>query len=172
MSPVAHHCAAIEQAKLLGVEVKCARFENMRPEAPYDLLLFSESLNHFSLDDTFFAHCRAFLTDAGFVLMADDLTAARAARIAAQRVFRVVRTVDISDNVAPTGRWWAQQVRAFAACRDAWNSILEIHDPGVASRVREILDSLDSSELRLLLSGRVAPPESKGRYLIYLLQAV
>jgi 2-polyprenyl-3-methyl-5-hydroxy-6-metoxy-1,4-benzoquinol methylase len=171
VSPVAHHCAAIEQAKLPGVEVKCARFEEMRPEAPYDLLLFSESLNHFSLDDEFFAHCRTFLADAGFVLMADDLTAARAARIAAQRVFRVVRTVDISENVAPTGTWWAQQMRAFAACREAWNSILEIHDTEVARRVSDILDTLDSSELRVLLSGRVVPPESKGHYLIYLLQA-
>ena len=170
VSPVAHHCAVIEDAKVPGVEVTCARFEEMSPVDRYDLLLFSESVNHFPLDDEFFEHCATFLTDSGFMLMADDLNDERAARIAAQRVFRVVRSADISENVAPTGHWWAEHMRAFAAYRAALMSILDMHDASAATRVRQILDVLDSSDLRLLLSGQTSPPVSKGRYLIYLLQ--
>jgi SAM-dependent methyltransferase len=53
VSPVAHHCESIEQARLPGVEVRCTRFEEMAPDEPYDLLLFSESVNHFPLGDKF-----------------------------------------------------------------------------------------------------------------------
>lgn len=47
VSPVPHHCALIERAALPGVEVRCARFQDLAPDGRYDLLLFSESLNHF-----------------------------------------------------------------------------------------------------------------------------
>ena len=119
VSPVPHHCAAIEAARLPGVDVRCARFEELRPDRAFDLLLFSESVNHFDLTGAFFAYCAAFLRPGGFLLLADDLTAERAEQIAAQGVFRMVREVDISANVAPTGQWWAWHMRAFVAFRAA-----------------------------------------------------
>jgi hypothetical protein len=45
-----------------------------------------------------------------------------------------------------------------------------MQDPPVAARVRELLDTLDSSELKVLLAGGDVVPTSKGRYMIYLLQ--
>ncbi len=170
VSPVAHHCALIAEARLPGVEARCARFEDLPPEPRYDLLLFSESVNHFPLGAEFFTRCEQFLDGPRYVLLADDLTDERIESIESQRVFRIVRSVDISENVAPTGRWWAEQLRVLAAYRTALMSILELHDPAVASRVHGILETLDSSELRLLFSGDGTPPASKGRYMIYLLQ--
>ena len=170
VSPVAHHCAVIEEAGLPGVEVRCARFDDLPPEPRYDLLLFSESVNHFALDDGFFARCSGFLAGEGFVLLADDLTEDRIAAIEAQRMFRMVRTWDISENVAPTAEWWARQQSSLAAYRAALLSILELYDASVADRARAILDTLDSPDLKLLFSGKTAPPVSKGRYMIYLLQ--
>jgi MPBQ/MSBQ methyltransferase len=170
VSPVAHHCQVIAAATLPGVEVRCARFEDLAPDEPYDLLLFSESVNHFPLDDHFLRHCRAFLRDAGFVLMADDLTDERARAIETQRVFRLLHSVDITRNVAPTADWWARQMHGAAAFHGALMSILALYDPPLATRVREVLEAVDSSELRLLFSGHRAPPVPKGRYMIYLLQ--
>jgi SAM-dependent methyltransferase len=170
LSPVPHHCAAIEAARLPGVDVHCARFEELRPDRAYDLLLFSESVNHFDLRDAFFAYCATFLRPGGFLLLADDLTAERAEQIAAQRVFRLVREVDISANVAPTGQWWARHMRAFVAFRAALLELLEMRERGLAARVQEVFEGLESSDLRALFSGETAAPVSKGRYLIYLLQ--
>jgi hypothetical protein len=133
-------------------------------------LLFSESVNHFPLTDEFLEHCKGFLEKSGFILMADDLTEERACRIEEQEVFRVLRAVDISKNVAPTCNWWVTQKRAIGAYGTALMSILEIHDPPVAGRVRQILDDLDSKELRVLFSEEESIPVSKGRYMIYLLQ--
>jgi 2-polyprenyl-3-methyl-5-hydroxy-6-metoxy-1,4-benzoquinol methylase len=170
VSPVAHHCESIAQAQLPGVEVRCARFEDMSPNEPYDLLLFSESVNHFPLGDNFLEHCKRFLAPSGFLLLADDFTEERARRIEQQQAFHVLDTVDISANVAPTGSWWMRQMRAFTAYRTALMSILDMQDPPVAARVRELLDTLDSSELKVLLAGGDAVPTSKGRYMIYLLK--
>ncbi len=171
VSPIAHHCALIEDARLPGVDVRCGRFQEMDPSStPYDLLLFSESLNHFSLEQDFFEHCRDFLNPGGYILMADDLDADHMRRIASQRLFRILRSVDISDNVAPTVEWWAHQMRTFVPYREALLSILDLHDASVAARVRTILAELDSSELKVLFSGQPQPPVSKGRYMIYLLQ--
>src|SRR5438105_599822 len=159
VSPVAHHCAVIEEARLPGVEVQCARFDDLPlPDPGYDLLLFSESANHFALDAEFFARCKQFLADKGFVLLADDFTLDRIAAIEAQRMFRIVRSSDISENVAPTAGWWAQQLRRLTAFRVALLSILELYDPPVADRVRAILDTLDSAELKLFFSGKTTPP--------------
>ena len=80
------------------------------------------------------------------------------------------RAIDISANVAPMGQWWMRWVPAFTAYRFALMSILDMQDPPVAARVRELLDTLDSSELKVLLSGGNVAPTSKGRYMIYLLQ--
>jgi len=170
VTPVSHHRDRIEQAKLPGVDVRCARFEEMQSEESYDLLLFSESVNHFALSDGFLEHCKTFLGTPGFLLIADDLTEERACRVEQQRVFRVLRAVDISKNVAPTGDWWVTRKRAFAAYGTALMSILEMHDPPVAARVRQIIGELDSSELRVLFSEDQAIPVSKGRYMVYLLQ--
>jgi asparagine synthase (glutamine-hydrolysing) len=171
VSPIAHHCELIASAGLPGVDVQCARFEELAPPAePYDLLLFSESLNHFSLEADFFAHCRTFLGPGGYMLMADDLDAEHMRRITSQRLFRVLQAVDITENVAPTVDWWAQQMRTFVPYREALLSVLDLHDAAVGERVRRILDDLDSSELRVLFSGQPEPPVSKGRYMIYLLQ--
>ena len=170
VSPIAHHCESIERAKLPGVEVRCTRFEDMSPDETYDLLLFSESLNHFPLSDNFLEHCKRFLAPSGFLLGADDLTEERARRIEQQQVFRVLRAIDISANIAPMGQWWMRWVPAFTAYRFALMSILDMQDPPVAARVRELLDTLDSSELKVLLSGGNVAPTSKGRYMIYLLQ--
>jgi hypothetical protein len=48
-------------------------------------------------------------------------------------------------------------------------SILELSDAALAARVREVLAEVDNPELRLLLSGQLTPPETKGRYMTYLL---
>lgn len=170
LSPVAHHCRVIEQAQLPGVSVQCARFEELVSDQRYDLLLFSESVNHFALDEEFFVHCRQFLADPGFILMADDLTEERARMIETQRLFRVIRSVDITANVAPTTQLWLQQLRVVTAYHAALMSILELHDPQLAAGVQEVLADLDSSELKLLLSGQMSPPTPKGRYMIYLLE--
>ncbi|HSQ00023.1 MAG TPA: class I SAM-dependent methyltransferase [Candidatus Dormibacteraeota bacterium] len=169
VSPVAHHCALIESAGLPGVEVRCVRFDELTADQPHDLLLFSESLNHFPLDDNFFHHCRSFLSDRGHMLMADDLTKERVQRIESQRVFRIRRTVDITDNVAPTTEIWQRQLPVVAAYHAALMSILELSDEALAERVREVLGQVDNPELRLLLSGQLTPPRPKGRYMIYLL---
>ena len=170
VSPVAHHCETIEGAALPGVEVVCARFEEMTPGAPHDLLLFSESLNHFPLDTAFFEHCRAFLRPSGWLLAADDLAEERAGAVETQPVFRLVRRADISANVAPTHDWWKRQMPAFAAAHTALMSVLALEDAELAARVRAVVDGLDSAELRLLFSGELAAPISKGRYMAYLLQ--
>lgn len=169
VSPVAHHCARIEAAGLPGVEVRCARFEEMPPERRYDLLLFSESVNHFSLDDAFLRHCASFLTEPGYVLMTDDLTEERARRIETQQVFRILRAVDITTNVAPTTQLWERQLPLVTAYRAALLSILEQYDANLAAGVREVLAEVDNPELRALLSGELTPPQPKGRYMTYLL---
>jgi SAM-dependent methyltransferase len=170
VSPVQHHCDLIEAAGLPGVEVRCARFEEMDAADPYDLLLFSESMNHFPLTEEFFEHCKLFLRRSGYMLMADDLVEERARWIEEQQIFRVLRAVDISENVAPTSAWWAGQKRALAAYGNALMAVLEMHDAEIAERVRGILGDLDSDELRMLLSDGSASPASKGRYMIYLLR--
>lgn len=170
VSPVAHHVAVIERARLPGVDAKCGRFEELLPDRRYDLLLFSESVNHFSLREEFWEHCKQFLTDSGFMLMADDLTEERARMIETQRVFRIIRAVDITANVAPSVEWWAKQLPMFAAYHTALMSILKLDDPELAARVRSTIDAVDDSELKLLLSGETKPPAPKGRYMIYLLQ--
>jgi SAM-dependent methyltransferase len=169
VSPVAHHCAIIDAARLPGVEVRCARFDELPSEPRYDLLLFSESLNHFPLDDAFLHHCRSFLSDPGYILWADDLTPERVERIESQRAFRILRRVDITDNVAPTTQLWERQLPVVTAYHAALLSILELSDPSLAVQVRDVLAEVDNPELRLLLSGQLTPPEPKGRYMIYLL---
>jgi SAM-dependent methyltransferase len=166
---VAHHCALIESTALPGVEVRCARFDELVADPRYDLLLFSESLNHFPLDEAFLHHCRSFLSARGHILMADDLTEERVQRIESQRLFRILRTVDITDNVAPTTQIWERQLPVVAAYHEALMSILELSDKALAARVREVLDQVDNPELRRLLSGQLTPPQPKGRYMIYLL---
>jgi SAM-dependent methyltransferase len=169
VSPVPHHCAVVENARLPGVEVRCARFEEMAPDEPYDLLLFSESVNHFMLDADFMLHCSRFLTDSGFMLMADDLSPDDVRKIRTQQHFRVLGAWDITANVAPTGDWLARQLPALAAYHRAMLASLELYDPPLAARVRTTLDSVENSELKALLTGS-APPASTGRYMIFLLQ--
>ncbi len=170
VSPVPHHCAVIEKARLPGVEVRCARFEEMSPDEPYDLLLFAESVNHFMLHAEFMRHCCRFLTDSGFMLMADDLSAESVRQIEEQQQFRVLGTWDITRNVAPTTDWLARQLPALAAYHRAIMAILELYDPPVAARVGTILASLENGDLKALFAGGAAPPASQGRYMIFLLQ--
>ncbi len=170
VSPIAHHCQTIEKAELPGVEVRCARFEGMPCEARYDLLLFSESVNHFSLDEMFWKHCAGFLDGSGFLLMADDLSEERARLIETQRVFRVLRSADITENVAPTSGWWAQQGRMLAAYQRTLMSVLDLYDRELPARIREVLDAVNNHDLRSLFSGERDPLVLKGRYKIYLLQ--
>ena len=168
ISPVAHHCEQIA-AQLPGVEVICGRFDALQPSSRFDLLLFSESLNHFPLDDAFLHHCRSFLAAQGYLLWADDLTPERVERIESQSVFRILERVDITDNVAPTTQLWERQLPVVTAYHAALLSILELSDAALAARVREVLAEVDNPELRLLLSGQLTPPEPKGRYMTYLL---
>lgn len=168
VTPVPHHCERIQRA-LPQVEVRCGRFETLRPERRYDLLLFSESLNHFALDEPFLRHCAAFLDDPGYLLVADDLTPERARWIETQTLFRVLQARDISENVAPTGALWMRQLPIVAAYHQALLSILDLYEPTLGEGVRRVLDGVANPELRQLFSGRLAPPESKGRYMIYLL---
>ncbi len=170
VSPVAHHCAVVEHARLPGVEIRCVRFEDMSPDEPYDLLLFSESVNHFMLNAEFMRHCSRFLTDSGFMLMADDLSAGSVRQIEEQQQFRVLGRWDITQNVAPTTDWFARQLPALAAYHRAMMAILELYDPPVAARVRAILDALENGDLKALFTGGAAPPASQGRYMIFLLQ--
>lgn len=170
VSPVPHHCAVVEEARLPGVEVRCARFEEMAPGEPYDLLLFSESVNHFMLHAEFLRHCARFLTDAGYMLMADDLSPERVRQIEEQQQFRVVGRWDITANVAPTIDWFARQLPALAAYHRALMAILELYEPPVAARVRAILDALENGDLKTLFTGGAEPPAPQGRYMIFLLQ--
>lgn len=169
LSPVAHHCARIEAAAVPGIEVRCARFQDLAPEPRYDLLLFSESLNHFPLDDAFLRRCAGFLAAPGYVLMTDDLTEARARFVETQSVFRILRAVDITANVAPTTQLWERQLPVVTAYHAALLAILEQYDAALAAGVRAVLAEVDNPELRALLSGELTPPEPKGRYMTYLL---
>lgn len=171
VSPVAHHCAVVAGARLPGVRVQCARFEDLAQDETFNLLLFSESVNHFSLDEGFFARCRSLVGSPGFVLLADDLSVERRELIERQSMFRLNRVVDISANVAPTAAWWARRMALFAAYHGALMQTLEGEDPPLAARVREVLGALHHSELKVLLSGTLAPPAFKGRYVIYLLRS-
>ncbi len=171
VTPVPHHCETIAAAGVPGIEARCARFEELEPEARYDLLLFSESVNHFPLEEDFFLHCRRFLSPPGYLLLADELSAERIDRITSQRVFRLLRSADITANVAPTFDWWLQRQRAFAAYRTALLAVLAREDRALATRVHEVLEGVDSDELRQLFTGRVEPLAAKGRYMIFLLQA-
>jgi SAM-dependent methyltransferase len=170
VSPVPHHCAVLEGVRLPGVEVRCTRFEDMSPDEPYDLLLFSESVNHFMLTDEFMLHCGRFLTESGYMLMADDLSAENVHNIEEQQQFRVLGAWDITHNVAPTTGWFARQLPALAAYHRAMMAILELYEPPLAARVGTILDSLENRELKALFTGSATPPASKGRYMIFLLQ--
>ncbi len=172
ISPVPHHCAVIEHARLPNVDVRCTRFEDLTPAEPFDLLLFAESVNHFMLNAAFLRHCARFLTDSGFLLMADDLSAESVRQIEAQEEFRVLRASDITANVAPTADWFARHLPTTAAYHRAMMATLELYDAPLAARVRTILDSLENSDLKALFSGRTAPPAPKGRYMIFLLQRV
>lgn len=169
VSPVPHHCERIERAGLPGVDVRCARFQDLAPDRRYDLLLFSESLNHFPLDDAFLRHCASFLADPGYVLMTDDHPAARVRRIETQSVFRILRVVDITANVAPTTQLWERQLPVVTAYHAALLAILEQYDGRLAAGVRDALARVDNPELRALLSGELTPPAPKGRYVTYLL---
>ncbi len=170
ISPVPHHCAAIEQARLPNVEVRCTRFEDMAPEEePFDLLLFSESVNHFILDAALMQHCCRFLSDSGFMLMADDLSPESMRRIEQQKEFRILGSWDITQNVAPTADWFSGLLPTIAAYHRALMATLELYDAPVAARVTAILGSLENSDLKALFSGGTAPPAAKGRYMIYLL---
>lgn len=171
VTPVPHHCETIAAAGVPGIEARCVRFDELEPAPCYDLLLFSESVNHFPLEEDFFHHCRRFLVPSGYLLLADELSEERIDRIQSQRVFRLLRSADITANVAPTFDWWLQRQRDFAAYRTALFAVLERTDPALATRVREVLDGIDSDELRQLFSGRVEPLTAKGRYMIFLLQA-
>ena len=157
VSPIAHHCAAITDAALPGVDVRCGRFEQLAPDAPYDLLLFSEWANHFALDTAFLEHCARFLRPGGYVLLADDLTERARGWSSAARL-RMLRTRDITANVAPTGEWWTSHMRLGAAYYDALVAIIRLHDPAVAARVQEIIAPLRDGDLSLLL-----PPSPRRR---------
>lgn len=172
ISPVPHHCAVIENAKLPNVEVRCTRFEDLAPAEPFDLLLFSESVNHFLLNAAFMQHCCRFLSDSGFMLMADDLSPESVRRIEEQREFRVLRASDITQNVAPTADWFARELPTVAAYHHAMMATLELYDAPLAARVTEILGSLENDDLRALFSGATTLPAPKGRYMIFLLQRV
>jgi SAM-dependent methyltransferase len=172
ISPVPHHCAVIEHARLPNVDVRCTRFEDLAPAEPFDLLLFAESVNYFMLNAAFMRHCARFLTDSGFLLMADDLSAESVRQIEEQEEFRVLRASDITANVAPTADWFAGHLPTTAAYHRAMMATLELYDAPLAARVRTILDSLENSDLKALFSGRTAPPAPKGRYMIFLLQRV
>jgi len=172
ISPVPHHCAVIEKARLPNVEVRCTRFEDMAPAEPFDLLLFSESVNYFLLNAAFMLHCGGFLTDAGFMLMADDLSPESVRQIEEQQEFRILHTSDITQNVAPTAEWFARDLPTVAAYHHAMMATLELYDSALAARVSTILGSLENSDLRALFSGDTTPPAPKGRYMIYLLQRV
>ena len=171
LSPVAAHGAVLERAALAGVEVSCSRFEEWAPAEPFDCLLFAESLNPFPLHADFFAHCRSFLRPGGHLLMADELSPERRAQLESAAGFQLVRSADISHNVAPTLQWWAGQQKTFAAAVAALSATLSLHDPAVAGQVREILGGLPEGELKALFSGEATSPGSLGRYMIYLLQA-
>lgn len=170
VSPVAHHCELIAEAAVPGIEVRCARFEDLTPDASYDLLLFSESLNHFAFTAEFWRHTKQFLVPSGWVLMADDLTAERQAIVETQTEFRLLRSIDITANVAPTTQWWERQMPIVAAYHAALMSLLEIDDPALAARVQAVLGAVENNELKVLLSGQRIAPAPQGRYMIYLLQ--
>lgn len=170
VSPVPHHCAVVENARLPNVEVRCARFEDMVPDAPYDLLLFSESVNHFALHAEFLRHCASFLTDTGYMLMANDLNPERVRQIEEQQEFRVIGKWDITENVAPSIDSFVRRLQAHAAQHRALMAVLDLYDPPVAARVRAIIDALEHPEIKALFSGDQTPPPTLGRYLIYLLQ--
>jgi hypothetical protein len=125
---------------------------------------------HFSLDEDFFKHCKEFLRGQGFLLMADDLADDRIRRVEAQSLFGVVRSADITENVAPTIQWWAEQMPMFAAYSAAMASALNLYDPELARRVLGVIGKLENDELQCLFSGGM-PPAPKGRYMIYLLQS-
>ena len=146
------------------------RFEDMAPDEPYDLLLFSESVNHFMLHAEFMRHCCRFLTDAGFMLMADDLSAESVRQIEEQQQFHVLGSWDITRNVAPTTDWFARQLPALAAYHRALMAIVELYDARVAARLRTILDSLENGDLKALFTGGATPAASQGRYMVFLLQ--
>lgn len=171
ISPVAHHCAVIENARLPNVDVRCTRFEDFAPPAePFDLLLFSESLNHFLLNDAFARQCARFLTDAGFVLLADDLSTESVRRIESLPEFRILHASDITENVAPTAGMFARHLPIVTAYQRALMATLALYDAPLATRAREILDAVENSDLRALFAGTPAPPAPKGRYMLFLLQ--
>lgn len=182
VSPRQDHCDRLRDADVPGLEVTCARLQDLAVAEPAEVALFAESFNFFVEQDptrasrtvaAFARLVRPHLVPGGHVLLADILTPEIAEALRTDESFEVIDEEDVHDDVAYTARA-LQQIfeRGPVPYHRLLLDVVEHEAPRLAEELRDLLASVPNEPLRALFAGRMVELDQaeQRRYLMMLLR--
>jgi SAM-dependent methyltransferase len=177
ISPRADHVAQLRAVDGVRFEVHCARFEDLEPQGPVDLVLFAESFNFLAAQPSavtpLLDRCAHWLDPRGQVLVADWLSAPVVDALAGDPRFAPRHQSDITAEVAFTFDALQQRFERVAKpYHELLMGVLEATDPELATRARQRLASVPNQALRGVFEGSLGDRATARdrRYLMMLLE--